>query len=150
MAAATSRMLGDMLDTYQVYLEHEKNASPKTRENYGLWLGRFLEFIGNIPVEDIKSLDVLDFRTKLLQRKLSKKTINYHIVALRAFLKFCLKHDIDVISPDKLELGKVPPRVVSFLEEDEIQKILMMPLMNEKKEIKRLRDEAILHTLYGT
>lgn len=143
-------MLGDMLDTYQVYLEHEKNASPKTRENYGLWLGRFLEFIGNIPVEDIKSLDVLDFRTKLLQRKLSKKTINYHIVALRAFLKFCLKHDIDVISPDKLELGKVPPRVVSFLEEDEIQKILMMPLMNEKKEIKRLRDEAILHTLYGT
>ncbi len=143
-------MLADMLDTYQVYLEHEKNASPKTRENYGLWLGRFLEFIGDIPVEDIKSLDVLDFRTKLLQRKLSKKTINYHIVALRAFLKFCLKHDIDVISPDKLELGKVPPRVVSFLEEDEIQKILIMPLMNEKKDIKRLRDEAILHTLYGT
>lgn len=139
-----------MIDTYQVYLEHEKNASNKTRENYGLWLGRFLEFIGDIPVTDIKSLDVLDFRTKLLQRGLSKKTINYHIVALRAFLKFCLKHDIDVISPDKLELGKVPPRVVSFLEDEEIKNILAMPIMYETKQLKRLRDEAILHTLYGT
>lgn len=150
MAAATSKMLADMLDTYQVYLEHERNASPKTRENYGLWLGRFLEFSGNIPVEDIKSLDVLEFRTKLLQRGLSKKTINYHIVSLRAFLKFCLKHDIDVISPDKLELGKIPPRVVSFLEEDEVHRLLAMPIMYEKKGLKRLRDEAILHTLYGT
>ncbi len=139
-----------MLDTYQVYLEHERNSSPKTRENYGLWLGRFLEFIGDVPLEDIKSLAVLDFRTKLLQRWLSKKTINYHIVALRAFLKFCLKHDLDVISPDKLELGKIPPRVVSFLEEEEVQRLLAMPVMYEKKGLKKLRDEAILHTLYGT
>lgn len=133
MAATRSRMLADMLDTYQVYLEHEKNASGKTQENYSLWLGRFLEFIGNIPVENITSLDVLDFRTKLLQRSLSKKTINYHIVALRAFLKFCLKHDIDVISPDKLELGKIPPRSVNFLDEEEIHNILAMPALHEKK-----------------
>jgi len=139
-----------MLDTFQLYLEHEKNASPKTRENYGLWLGRFLEHVGNIPVVDIKSLDVLDFRTQLVKRNLSKKTINYHVVAIRAFLKFCLKHDLDVISPDKLELGKVLPRVVSFLEDDEIHTLLAMPVMYEKKELKRLRDEAILYMLYGT
>lgn len=102
--AAANRSLGDMIDTFQIYLEHEKNASPKTRENYGLRLGRFLEYIGDIPVTDIKSLDVLDYRTKLVKRGLSKKTINYHVVALRSFLKFCLKHDLDVISPDKLEL----------------------------------------------
>ena len=150
MTITTSRTLSSMLDTFQLYLEHEKNASPKTRENYGLWLGRFLEHVGNIPVVDIKSLDVLDFRTQLVKRNLSKKTINYHVVAIRAFLKFCLKHDLDVISPDKLELGKVLPRVVSFLEDDEIHTLLAMPVMYEKKELKRLRDEAILYMLYGT
>jgi site-specific recombinase XerD len=139
-----------MLDTFQLYLEHEKNSSTKTRENYWLWLGRFLEFIGDIQVTDIKSLDVLDFRTKLVKRGLSKKTINYHVVALRAFLKFCLKHDLDVISPDKLELWKVPPREVSFLEDDEIQRLLAMPVLHEKKSLKLARDEAILYTLYGT
>lgn len=150
MAVHSSRTLAAMLDTFQIYLEHEKNASPKTRINYGLWLGRFLEYIGDIPVTDIKSLEVLDFRTQLVKRGLSKKTINYHIVAIRSFLKFCLKHDLDVIAPEKLELGKIPPRVVSFLEDEEIEHLMAMPVLHEKKPLKRARDEAILNTLYGT
>lgn len=139
-----------MLDLYKVYLEHEKNASPKTIENYSLRLGRFLENRWDVFVTEISSLDVLDYRIKLQKKWLSKKTINYHVVALRAFLKFCLKNDIDVISPDKLELGKIPPRVVSFLEDEEIDRLLTMPSIHEKKDLKRLRDEAILYTLYGT
>lgn len=150
MGLHASRTLAAMLDTFRLYLEHEKNASPKTRDNYGLWLGRFLEYMGDVPVTEIKSLDVLDFRTQLVKRGLSKKTINYHIVAIRSFLKFCLKHDLDVMAPEKLELGKIPPRTVSFLDEDEIQSIMTMPVIHEKKALKRARDEAILHTLYGT
>jgi site-specific recombinase XerD len=110
-----------------------------------------LKHTGDINVKDITSLDVLDFRQELTKRKLSKKTINYHIVAIRAFLKFCLKHDIDVISPDKLELWKVPPRVVNFLDEKEIEAILNAPSEKESKNtVKRLRDEAMLLVLYGT
>ena len=65
-------------------------------------------------------------------------------------MKFCLKHDIDVLSPDKLELGKIAPRVVSFLTDEEIAQLMAMPAMYEKKRLKRARDEAILHTLFGT
>lgn len=140
-----------MIKKFQTYLEYEKNVSPKTYENYTLWLERFLKHTGDVSVKDITSLDVLDFRMKLTERKLSKKTINYHIVAIRSFLKFCLKHDIDVISPDKLELGKTPPRVVSFLTEEEVESVLTMPAQYETKNtLKRLRDEAILLVLYGT
>lgn len=148
---ATTLSLSSMIKKFQTYLEYEKNVSPKTYENYTLWLERFLKHVGDVNVKDITSLDVLDFRQELTKRKLSKKTINYHIVALRAFLKFCLKHDIDVISPDKLELGKVPPRVVNFLDDKEIDEILEAPAKKETKNtIKRLRDEAILLVLYGT
>lgn len=148
---ATTLSLSSMIKKFQTYLEYEKNVSPKTYENYTLRLGRFLQHTGDVNVKEITSLDVLDFRQQLTKRKLSKKTINYHIVAIRAFLKFCLKHDIDVISPDKLELGKTPPRVVSFLDESEVELILSMPAQWEtKNDLKRLRDEAILLVLYGT
>lgn len=129
--AASTLGLSSMIKKFQTYLEYEKNVSPKTYENYTLWLERFLKHVGDINVKNITSLDVLDYRQELTKRNLSKKTINYHIVALRSFLKFCLKHDIDVISPDKLELGKISPRVVSFLDDNEIEAILSTPAKYE-------------------
>ena len=151
MKQAMTLGLSSMIKKFQTYLEYEKNASPKTFENYTLRLGRFLEHVGDVNVKDITSLDVLDYRMALTKRGLTPKTINYHIVAIRSFLKFCLKHDIDVISPNKLELAKTPARVVSFLTEAEVEKMLGMPAELEKKNrLKRLRDETILLILFGT
>jgi site-specific recombinase XerD len=95
-------------------------------------------------------MHVLDYRMYLNGLGLSKKTINYHIVAIRSFFKFCLKNDIDCISPEKLELSKIPNREVNYLLEDEVQKIMEAPLLLEKDDLKRKRDLAILWTLYGT
>lgn len=95
-------------------------------------------------------MQLLDYRIALHDKGLHVKTINYHIVAIRAFLKFLLKNDIDCISPDKLELAKTGSREVHFLHEDEIQKILEAPTRFGKKPIIQARDFAILHFLYGT
>lgn len=96
-------------------------------------------------------MDVLTYRKHLDKEcGLSIKTRNYHITALRSFLKFCLKNEIDVLSPDKLELAKTPPRHVEFLTEKEIHLLLKAPKEREKNTLKRARDEAILHTLYGS
>jgi len=96
-----------LIDKFLFYCEYEKNTSPKTLENYSLWLNRFIEFCGDMDIEKLKPMHVLDFRMQLTSRGLSKKTINYHIVAIRSFLKFLIKNDFDVISPDKLELSKI-------------------------------------------
>jgi len=80
----------------------------------------------------------------------SKKTINYHIIALRSFFKFLQKNDITTLPLEKLELAKLDPRQVNFLEEEEIKKILSMPEKFEKKELKKYRDLAVLHVLYGS
>lgn len=95
-------------------------------------------------------MQLLDYRMVLHDKGLHVKTINYHIVAIRAFLKFLLKNDIDCISPDKLELAKTGSREVHFLHEDEIDKILDAPKTYGKKNIIQARDLAILHFLYGT
>ncbi|MBQ2600121.1 site-specific integrase [bacterium] len=37
--------LESLLDKFLNYLEFEKNNSPKTLENYSLWLNRFVSYI---------------------------------------------------------------------------------------------------------
>lgn len=116
--------LADYVELFLSHLQENKNSSPKTIENYSLRLGRFMEFVGDIAPEQLKSLMVLNFRLTLKKRNLSIKTINYHIVALRSFLKFLLRNDIDTMSPDKCDLAKIEPREVSYLTEDELEKLL--------------------------
>ncbi len=142
-----------LLEKFLYYLEFEKNNSPKTLENYSLWLNRFTNYVwGETDVTTIKSMQMLDYRMYLNQMGLSKQTINYHIVAIRSFFKFCLKNDIDCMSPNKLELAKVPNREINFLSEDEVMSIMEAPalLWEEKNILKQKRDIAILWMLYGT
>ncbi len=95
-------------------------------------------------------MQLLDYRMALHQNNLNVKTINYHIVAIRAFLRFVLKNDIDCMSPEKLELAKTPPREVNYLDEEEITKILLAPSTCTKNNLKQARDFTILQFLYGT
>lgn len=139
-----------LLEKFLYYLDFEKNTSPKTIENYSLWINRFVNYVWDLDVREITKMQILDYRMYLNQLWLSKKTINYHIVALRSFFKFCLKNDIDCISPDKLELAKMPTREINFLTQEEIDKILSAPLEYEKDDLKRKRDFAILQVLYST
>ena len=132
------------------YLKYEKNSSPKTIENYSLRLNRLVDFCWDIKVTELNRMQLLDYRMALHDKGLKVPTINYHIVAIRAFLKFLLKNDIDCISPDKLELAKTGSRNVSYLHEDEITKIMDAPTIYTKKPIIQARDTAILHFLYGT
>ena len=143
-------IISALLEKYMYYLKYEKNVSPKTIENYSLRLNRFLEFCGDIEIDKVNRMQLLDYRMALHKNKLNVKTINYHIVAIRAFLKFVLKNDIDCMSPDKLELAKTLPREVNYLDDKDIWKILAAPLECAKNELKQARDFAILQFLYGT
>jgi len=143
--------MSEYIDIFLTYLQYEKNTSPKTIENYGLRLKRFMLHHGDCDVCSIKAMDVLIYRKWLDQElHLNIKTINYHIVALRSFLKFLIKNDVPVISAEKLELSKTPPRNVSFLEDAEVQSMLHAPEEREKNELKAARDVAILYVLYGS
>lgn len=145
-----SLSIESLIEKFLYYLEYEKNHSPKTLENYSLWLNRFVNYIWDINVTEIKPMHVLDYRMNLNALGLSKKTINYHIVAIRSFFKFCLKNDIDCMSPEKLELSKIPNREINYLLEDEVQLIMEAPLKCEKNDLKTKRDLATLWMLYGT
>ena len=145
-----SNTLSSNLERFVNYLQYTKNASPKTIENYSLRVNRFIEYIWDIDASEVKMIHIQDFRTYLIKQWLSQKTVNYHAVGLRSFFKFMLRNDIEVLSPEKIDLAKIPPRKVSYLSERQVQDILDAPSKYERKLLKVLRDKAILSTLYWT
>ena len=135
------------------YLEIEKNRSPRTVANYDHYISRVLEFLKAKTPGDLTEDGIRKFRLHLNRvtdahgKPLKKVTQNYHIIALRSFLKYLAKRDIKSIAPEKLELAKQEEREVTFLESGELEKFLKAP---SDGGVNGVRDRAILETLFAT
>jgi site-specific recombinase XerD len=73
--------------------------------------------------------------------------MNYHLIALRSFLKFCAKRDIPAISADKIELARTVRKQVTFLNEEELARLFAQPKIDK---LSGLRDRAILELLFSS
>ncbi len=149
-----------LLKTYLNYLEIEKNRSPKTCENYERYLNAFINFIPSsgeqdkIKTEKDITIDkVRDFRLYLARVKtqkgeiLKKTTQAYYMIALRNFLKYLIKQDYGVLSPDKIELPKTSTRQIEIIEYKDLERLLEAP---KAKDLRCLRDRAILEIFFST
>lgn len=123
-------MLADLIAEFLDYLEVEKGRSLKTIENYSLYLNRFWEFTGDIKPDKITLSTVSKWRQWLNRyqgsdgRGVSRTTQNYHLIALRTFLKYLARRDITSLSPEKIELAKAARPQVSFLTAEEVNRLL--------------------------
>jgi site-specific recombinase XerD len=140
------------------YLEIQKGFSPLTIREYRHYLKRFHNWLTeNSPAakpEDINLELIRRYRLYLAHLRardglpLERVTQSYHIVALRAFLRYLLvQRDIVTLSPDKVELPKQGSRSIAFLNPDQIERLLNSPKIATNA---GLRDRTILETLYST
>ena len=136
-----------LLQDYLNYLEIEKNRSPKTRENYERYLKEFLKFAKVKNVESITDRLVTEFRLFLARRDIKKITQSYYVIAIRNFLKYLIKKDYKVLSPDKIELPKISRRQIEILEYKDLERMLVVP---DGSNLRGLRDRAILETFFST
>lgn len=141
---------------YLTSLVVERGASELTKRNYEFYLTRFLHYSKLTAPSQLTLDDVRDFRMFLNQQdnhrgeRLKKATQNYHLIALRSFLKYLAKNDVNTLAPEKIELAKTQERQVNFLEGDDLEKLLAAPLTTNEPEIIKLRDKAILELLFST
>lgn len=154
--------VNDLICDFLEYCEIEENHSDLTIRNYEHYLGRFLDFAEkdrsrDLRPEQINTELVRKYRLYLnrlnteLGGNLAKITQTYHIIALRAFLKYLAKRDIKSLSAEKVELGTMERRQIEFLEISEVDDLLSTPeKYPSKKELITLRDSAILETLFST
>ncbi|HBD24686.1 MAG: hypothetical protein A2566_03105 [Candidatus Zambryskibacteria bacterium RIFOXYD1_FULL_40_13] len=139
------------------YIEIERGRSVKTVENYDHYLTRFLNFIKTDNPADIKDEVVRQYRlwlnrqptghSKRNDETLSRKTQNYYLIALRAFLKYLARQEIKTMPAERIELAKVSERSLDLITPEELSRMLNSP---NGSNLKDLRDKAILELLFST
>ena len=138
---------------YLEYLEIEQNRSQKTIANYDHYLTRLIDFAGEIKISEIDPELVRKWRLWLnrlgtnTSDELQKSTQNYHLIALRSFLKYCAKRDIPALTADKIELARTVRKQVTFLNEDELDRLFAQPDISK---LSGIRDRAILELLFSS
>lgn len=143
-----SRLVTDFLE----HLEIEQNRSQKTIANYDHYLSRIVQFTEDCDIARLDPEMIRQFRLWLNRRRddrgneLTKTTQNYHLIALRSFLKYLAKRDIVALSSDKIELAHVVRPQVSFLEAAEVSRLVGII---ETASIVGLRDRAIIELLFA-
>lgn len=145
------------------YIEIEKGRSSLTVRNYDHYLSRFLEFLdtkykASSPshITEPMMREYRIFLNRLPAREgkkgqavetLDKRTQNYHLIALRAFLKYIRKRGITVYDPERIELAKTVQRELDLISERELDSLLSAP---DEKTVAGLRDKAMLELLFST
>ncbi len=139
------------------YIEIEKGRSLKTVENYDHYLTRYLDFSKNDDPAKITYDSVREYRLWLNRQltgsskdkyeTLSKKTQNYYLIALRAFLKYLARQEVKSMPSERIELAKVGEHTLDLITPVELGRLLNSP---SGTDIKDLRDKAILELLFST
>lgn len=144
--------LKELKTQFLEYLEIEKGRGVKTVENYDRYLNRFLAFSKAKSPSQITEQAVREFRITLnrsggVSGTMKKNTQNYHLIALRAFLKFLRKRDVSSLNPERIELAKTGGRDLDLITAAELERLLKGPSGDSLSD---LRDRAILELLFST
>lgn len=147
------------------YIEIEKGRSPLTSRNYDHYLSKFFEQMGIKSPADITESVIRQFRIQLNRapgmktkgqsgNTMKKTTQNYYMIALRAFLKYMKKINVQTVGPDVIELAKVGARDLDLISRDELHRLLKAPVSakatTDEARIKALRDQALLELFFST
>jgi len=154
--------LSDLKTEFLEHLEIERGRSLKTIVNYDHYLMRFFEFAQITAPEEITDELVRKYRIWLNRQEagkvrrgadegisgtLKKKTQNYYLIALRAFLKYLVRREIKSLPPDRIDLAKTGERSLDLISSDELARLLAAP---KGDDLQHLRDRAILELLFST
>ena len=149
--------IADLKQAFLEYLEIERGRSPKTAENYDHYLVRLFSWLAarrkrtpeELMLDELSEEAIRQYRLWLNRQEpvLSVATQNYHLIALRMFLKYLARRGIPAVPPERLELAKHPERQVAFLDADEIARLLAAP---QGESPRSFRDRAVLEILFST
>jgi len=149
--------LHDLKRQFLEYLEIEKGRSIHTVTNYDHYLSRFLEYSKVTDPKKLTEEMVREYRLWLNRQPgtkvgrqidtLKRKTQNYYLIALRAFLKYLRRRGVDSLNPERIELAKVPERSLDLISANELTRLMEAP---DSTTLVGMRDRAMLELLFST
>jgi integrase/recombinase XerD len=122
----------------------EEGLASNTLIAYRRDLQAFMNHIGQKRIENISRQDIIQYLHALYDVGVNPSTANRRLSAIKKFLRFHLGKTAPVAGISGPRLSRRLPVVLSVAE---VQKILEIP---DRKDIRQIRDAAILETLYAT
>ncbi len=152
--------LKDAILQYLEYCELDRNLSQTTIRMYSYYLQFFSGWMDtNMPevtgdISLINDTHIRRFRLYLAQQyqnkykgPLKRQSQNYFLIALRSLLRYLIKEEVSVMSPDKIELGKTRDREIKFLSATDLVRLFdAIPTRSPSS----LRDRALVEVLFST
>ena len=141
----------DLTQDFINYLKIERNLAGNTIDAYQNDLNRYLDFLQEKNITDMKSVsmsDVQEFVGCLSEVGLSARSLARNFSSIRMFHRFLVSEKITDNDPtDQLQSPKLPRRLPNVLDLNEIELILETI---DYTTLKGMRDRAIIETLYST
>jgi site-specific recombinase XerD len=158
-APPAGTVLADRVRRFLEACEVDRNLSRLTIRQYEYyldyllaWLGREAREVNDLP--DITTEVVRRYKLALARhlnehtrRPLTRATQTYFLVALRSLLRYWARQGLEVLPPDRIELGKGGSRSLKFLDPDQLRRLLAAPDVAEPR---GLRDRALLELFFST
>lgn len=139
------------LKKYIIYLEGERNLSPRTIVEYKKDLDKFLKYAKRAKKKNVYEIDMKFLRrylSYLRTLRYSSSTISRKISSVRGFFSFLEMMDIIKKDPSQfIPTIKKERRLPSYLKQDEMLDLLKSPILLD---ILGKRDKAIFETFYST
>ena len=149
--------LSELKREFLEHLEIEKGRSLYTVRNYDHYLTRFLDYAKTDDPKKITESMMREYRLWLNRQPgtksgrqtetMKRKTQNYYLIALRAFLKYLRKRGADSLNPERIELAKVGERSLDLISPAELDRLMKGP---DTATERGLRDKAMLELLFST
>lgn len=152
----TPMKISSSVNDFLRYCELCQNFAEQTLTNYTHYLDRFVTFIKLEAKDDIRSITptlIEEYQLWLGKlpshkgKRLSIKTKNYHLIAVRVLLKYLVKHGHKTMHPDLIVLAKEGAREIDVLTREEVDRLFDAVDVNA---LHGLRDIALLQMLYST
>lgn len=134
-----SECISQFLDTLST------RKSSQTQDNYARYLEHFLRINGDLPVSHLELTHLSRFRTYLATKSgLSPSSQNYHLIALRQFIKYLLTRGLTTLTPADISLHTVHKTTDTHYDLEDLKSKLIHNLPDN------LRDQLILNLLFST
>jgi site-specific recombinase XerD len=157
---SASKPLREYVVPFLEFCEVQKGLADNTQRNYRNYLHVFFAWLKRhgheaLTPEKLTTEHIWNYRLYLAQQHhtpagnyLTKRSQNFYLVALRAFLEFLAERDIDTVASSKVKLAKYKPeQTTSFLDPREIEAMVALSDVTKQE---GLRDRAIMETFFSS
>src|SRR5690348_1614244 len=135
-APPTGGVLADRIQRFLDACQIDRNFSARTIRQYRYYFDFLLDWLttNEIAVADLPDITVDIVRRYKLAlarhvnqhtgRPLTRATQTYFLVALRSLLRYWAREGLEVLAPDRVELGKAESRSLKVLDGDQLHRLL--------------------------